>query len=77
MKSIGGWKTITGAAMILCSIVLSVLGQEDLGKQLMTAGIAAVAVGIGHKIEKAKKTLQDVVDLASGIADAVSEHSDD
>ena len=51
----GGFVTWIGVAQLIASIVLRVLGHDDIANIVTGTGGATAAVGIGRKIEKNKK----------------------
>ena len=55
----GGWKTWLGAALVGLAAAARALGYEAISEVLLMAGAALGIVGIGHKVEKASKELED------------------
>lgn len=49
-----GWKTWAGAILIGLGQALMFFGYGPIGQAVNGVGYALAAVGIGHKIEKAK-----------------------
>lgn len=49
-----GYKTVTGLGIVLLGISIKAAGLS-FGDELINAGAAIAAVGIGHKIEKWRK----------------------
>lgn len=52
---ITGWKTLTGAGLVAAGAVLRYLDLPDAADAVTTIGAALGIIGIGHKVEKAKK----------------------
>lgn len=48
-----GWKTWAGAAVMAISAVMRQLGYIELAEAFEQFAFALIAIGIGHKIEKA------------------------
>ena len=51
-KTMKGWKTWVGAALVASSAVLGFFGFHEEAKGVLGLGAAFGLVGIGHKIEK-------------------------
>lgn len=49
-----GWKTWAGAIVMGISAVMQQLGFVELAQTFEAFAFAIIAIGLGHKIEKAK-----------------------
>lgn len=57
MKNLS-FKTILGASVVAVSAVCRYLGYDEVSNLVITLGGSLAVVGIGHKIDKVKKTLK-------------------
>jgi len=65
----GGWKMWAGAAMMVAGGSVMYFGFNEIGGVLLSSGFAMAGVGLGHKIEKAARTISDA---SKALADAIA-----
>lgn len=55
-----GWKTLTGAVIMIVGAVLRLKGMGELADTVIILGAALTGVGVGHKGDKAKAAVEEI-----------------